>query len=221
MSEKELAKRVINWLQDQHWEVYQEVQFSRSSGIADIVAVRAGLLWVIECKTSLTFTVLDQAWRWSAHLRSIAVPAQARDSGSRSMAYRIAEKYLRIGIIEVGDRTNEICSPPIMREHHRYAKRMIGELCEEHKTRLAAGSNGGGYYTPYRRTMDSVMRIIGRNPGCTLKQIMADLKAHHYASDAVARSCIRTALSEWERNWCEVKIDGKEYRYYIKEGARL
>jgi hypothetical protein len=219
VSEKDLAKRVIDWLVEQHWDVYQEVQFARSSGIADIVAVRAGLLWIIECKTSLTFTVLDQAWRWNAHLRSIAVPAQARDSGSRSMAYRIAEKYLKVGIIEVGKYTNEVCSPPIMREYHRYAKRMISELCEEHKTRLAAGSNGGGYYTPYRRTMDEVRRFIVYNPGCTLKQIMTSIK-HHYASDASARSCIRTALSEWERNWCEVKMDGKEYRYYIKEGAR-
>jgi len=58
MKETDLAERVINWLEDQHWEIYQEVQFRGYGGIADIVAVRAGYLWIIECKTSMTFTLL-------------------------------------------------------------------------------------------------------------------------------------------------------------------
>jgi len=218
IKETDLAKRVVEWLRDQHWDVYQEVKFSGHGGIADIVAVRAGLLWIIECKTCVTFTVLDQAARWQSHFRSIAVPS-SHDRGGRLMAYRIAKDYLRIGIIEVGELDiGEYSPPPPMREYHKCAKRMMSELCEEHKSRLAAGSNGGGYFTPYRRTMDEVRRYVSYNPGCTLKQIMSGLQQHHYASDASARSCIRTALMEWERNWCEVKIDGKEYRYYIKGG---
>ena len=36
MNEVELAKPVINWLADQHWEVYQEVQYGYAGRVADI-----------------------------------------------------------------------------------------------------------------------------------------------------------------------------------------
>ena len=67
MKELELAKSVVEWLQDQHWEVYQEVQ--RYSTTADIVAVQGPLVWVVECKTSLSIGVMLQASRWMAHYR--------------------------------------------------------------------------------------------------------------------------------------------------------
>ena len=50
IKETEIAEIVIDWLEKQHWDVYQEVPVN--SGFADIFAVRNGLVWVIETKTS-------------------------------------------------------------------------------------------------------------------------------------------------------------------------
>lgn len=222
MNETDLGEKVVKWLEAQHWDVYQEVKFSGSGGRADIAAVRDGKLWIIECKTSLSFTVLEQASGWSSHFRSIAIPATRERSG-RGVAYRIARDYLKIGVIEVrmefSDVVYEFIPAPLMREYHREAKRLIGGLREEQKYYASAGTNGGGYYTPYRGTMDAVKRFIMHHPGCTLKEIMDDIgDKHHYASVSSARSCIRTALSNWETPWCEIKTgeDGRTFRYYVK-----
>lgn len=219
LKEADLASNVIDWLEQQHWDVYQEVKFSKYYGsIADIVAVRAGYVWVIECKTSMTLTVMRQANQWRAHFRSIAVPP-ARTRDDRDFAYHLARDYFKLGVIEVYDKytIHERQSPPLMREFHEFAKWKISNLCDEQKHYAKAGTNGGGYFTPYRSTMNDVQRYIRNNPGCTLKEIMSNLQTHHYSSNATARSSIRVALSNWENDWCEVKTDdGKEYRYYIR-----
>jgi len=227
MNETELGSVVVEWLAAQHWDVYQEVQFFGRGGGADIVAVRAGKVWIIETKTSLTFTVLEQARKWPCHFRSIAVP-RSKHTGDRDFAYEIAHRYLSLGILEVGysemvqDKTVfEIKPAPLMRDFHDTAKWMIGQLCEEHKYFSKAGSYGGGYYTPYQKTMRYVRSYIQAYPGCTLKQIMDAIPEHHYASTASARSSIRTALETFEKNWCEIrKGERGELRYFIKTGAK-
>lgn len=155
ISETDLAKRVIQWLVEQHWDVYQEVEFRNQSGVADIVAVRDGRLWIIECKTSLTWSVLEQAEKWHAHFRSVAVPDS--NGRGRTTALKVARDYLKVGVIEVGDYVYS-SSAPLMREFHKSSKYMISQLKPEHKTFCEAGSNNG-HYTPYRATMDQVKKI--------------------------------------------------------------
>jgi hypothetical protein len=217
-SESDLAAKVIEWLEAQHWDVYQEVVFRGNGGRADIVAVRNGYLWIIETKTSLTFTVLSQASYWRSHFRSIAVPKSQDHNGGRGMAYQIAKDYLKIGVLEVNSLwVNEVIGPPLMREYHKFAKDMIGNLRPEHKTFCQAGSNGGGYFTPYRETMRDVQMYIASHPGCKLKEIVDGLKHYHYRTKSSALTCIRVALSNWEP-WCEVRTGEKgEFRYYIKQ----
>jgi len=214
LTEQQLAAKVVKWLTEQHWIVYQEVKLGYG-GIADIVAVRADLVWVVECKTALTFTVLEQASNWRVHFRSIAVPS-VRNRDERAMAYTIAHNYLKLGVIEVGIAVEEYSAPPLMREYHRFAKRYQSLLKEEHKTYCAAGSSNGGQYTPYRATMDHVKRFIMYHPGCTLKQIMDDLGGeHHYASNQGAKTSIRVALSNWEP-WCNIIMENGRAHYSIK-----
>jgi hypothetical protein len=220
ISETEIAAKVIKWLDEQHWDIYQEVQFRNYGCRADIVAVRSGYVWVIECKTSLTFTVLEQADHWQSHFRSIAIPS-ARSLQGRGFAYHIAVQYLNLGILEIGDNgVRERTGPKLMRYFHQSSKRMISQLREEHKSTLAAGSYGGGYFTPYRQTMNEVKRFIARTPGCTLKEIMQDL-SHHYASDTSAKTCIRLALESWEKNWCNAVKENNVTHYFLKPGERL
>ena len=146
----------------------------------------------------------------------VAVPVAKKDT--RRLAYRIAKDYLKIGVLEVEYTVFESVSAPIMREYHKTSKKKMAHLHEEHKTYLEAGSNGGGYYTPYLATMDKVKSYILDHPGCTLKDIMAYLDSHHhYASNATAKSTIRNALISWEKNWCHVDISEKEFRYRVKK----
>lgn len=226
MKETDLAKHLVAWLEEQHWDVYQEVQFS--GGIADIMAVKGGYLWVIECKTSFTLKVIEQAKNWRTHFRSVCIPKKkAAFSYDRSHGIEadLAE-YFKIGIIEFDSRTaqsqwayrnciKEVIPAPIMKEYHEYSKKYINNLRPEHKKYSEAGSNNGGYWTPYKETMQTVKHIIKHNPGLTLKELLDKLgDNHHYMSVKVS---LPSALRSFE-NWCEIRKDGNVNRFYIREG---
>lgn len=224
IKETDLAEAVIAWLEDQHWDVYQEVQIRGYGGIADIVAVQGPLVWVVECKTSLTWTVIEQAKRWRTHFRSIAVPSVRKPSYSgRTTAYHACRQLFKIGVLEVlriGNHSwsiNEKVSAPLMREHHPFAKHIRESLKPEHKTYARAGSTAGGHLTPYKATINIVKRFIRENPGCTLTEIMTDDGRWHYASNKSARSSIRSALETFESNWCRVDKSARPWRYYIRK----
>lgn len=224
MSEADIGSLVVEWLQDQHWDVYQEVQVYQYGPIADIMAVQDGRLWAIECKTSLTFKVLEQASGWGAHYRSIAVPyAKNRHSGY-GLAYRVARDMLQVGVLEVLNiEPDYYCSPvkvevdaPLVRHNRQMAKFIMGKLSAEHKTCAQAGSNNGGHYTPYRSTIEAIKRFISQYPGCYLCDIMAEIGKGHYSTTGAARASIKKALETWESDWCLIDGSGREARYYIR-----
>lgn len=220
MKESDLAEIVIDWLEKQHWDVYQEVPVI--GGVADILAVRNNLVWIIETKTSMSFSVMNQAYHRTAHYRSIAVPSSpTRD---RNFQERIAKLYLGIGILTIDKRKNinESVQPKLMREYHNQAKNIIKKLIPEYKTYAKAGTNSGSYYTPYKQTIDSIKFFLSRHPNSTLKEIIAFLTGsnghrHHYSSVNSAKTCLRKALENWESDWCNVEKNGKEIIYSIKE----
>lgn len=221
MKETELAQIVIDWLKAQHWEVWQEVNYGES--IADIVAVRHNIVWIIETKTSFGIKVIDQARKWQVHYRSIAVPekkgyfAGRRDSGIEA---ELAEHF-KIGILEInpayyGYSINEVIRPKLMREYARYAKHFLERLETYPKSYSVAGSSNGGYYTPYKQTMESVKQIIKRNPGIDLTELIKKLDGrHHYHS---VKTSLVKALRDFERDWCEIRKDGNKNRFYIRDG---
>jgi Holliday junction resolvase len=54
LPEEALAEKVIAWLEADNWDVYQEVRpWPTYARAIDIVAVKPGMIWAIECKTSL------------------------------------------------------------------------------------------------------------------------------------------------------------------------
>ncbi|KKK83737.1 hypothetical protein LCGC14_2790370, partial [marine sediment metagenome] len=145
MKELDLAEHVIAYLDSMGWDVYQEVQFFGSGGVADIIAVHDGWrMWAIECKKSLTIRVMSQASKWRTHYRSVALPSPKRsryETSSRDCAYRVARDYFKVGVIEVdeGGAIHEIEAAPLMRQHHRFTKHKLEKLRPEHKTFAKAG----------------------------------------------------------------------------------
>lgn len=220
IKEMHIAESVISWLEEQHWEVYQEVQFRSYSGIADIVAKNGHLLWIIECKRSLSLSVMAQARAWRSHFRSIAVPQARRPSRwERQLAYDIAKDYLRIGVITVnGSYVSQPVAPPLMREHHRFAKEKIPMLSEAHKHYAKAGSQRGGHYTPYKSTIESCHRFIKSNPGCTMKELIDGIKTHHYANDRSAYGTLLKNFRTIEADWVKLDDSERPFRIYLRDG---
>lgn len=200
MKEIDLAKIVIDFLEDQRWEVFQEVQFRGS--IADIVARQGPIVWIIECKTSQSMVVMEQAWKWynHAHYVSIAIP------GKHQRGHEFADKVLRnfgIGKLQQSQRDTifEHIAPKLNR---RPFDSIVDALHEAQKNFANAGSSGGRRWSPWKETCATIAHYVKKNPGTPLKEVMDNCK-HHYRGSSTARSCI----AKWGKKGV---IEGVEFR---------
>jgi hypothetical protein len=179
MSEVDLAKAVVEMLTEWGWEVYQEVQ--GPGGRCDIVGKRENILWAIECKISFGLPIIDQAFKWicHAHYVSVAVPT----AGGR-LANLICNQYgIGVLIMRHGSVIEDV-KPRLFR------KIIPLKLYEEQKTFCEAGSNCGGHWTDFKRTVRNLVAEVGKSPGIEFNQVMKHLE-HHYSSLSAAKSCLR------------------------------
>ena len=214
MKETELAEPVIDWLQSQNWTIYQEVQFARLGGVADICAERHGILWIIETKTAMTITVLNQASGWPVHFRSIAVPKAIHDE---KRDYRVARDYYGVGVIEVSrNDIYETLKPPLFLHHDKEAKRLLSQLTELHKTYAKAGSQSGNHLTPYKMTMFDIQRFVKGHPGCTIEDIFGEYGAMHYANKSSFKGNVLKCLADFEWDWCRIDKSTTPYKLFVR-----
>ncbi|MDY7037906.1 MAG: hypothetical protein SV375_17310 [Thermodesulfobacteriota bacterium] len=210
--EEDVAKHVVEWLDTQGWEVYQEVQIATYGVVADIIAVQKPLLWIIECKTSLSIAVMEQAYRWKgyANFVSVAVPKSNNRRG-RAFAETILKNF-GIGLLNVrGNDVHENISPLLNRKPSK--KRILAILHDEQKTYAAAGNANNKRWTPYQQTCINILQEVNKQPGITMKELMERIK-HHYQTNATARSCLyRWAGMGIIKGVC-VKRDGRLIRFY-------
>lgn len=216
MTEQDLGAVVVAWLTEQRWDVYQEVIPPKSASCADIVAVRAGLCWVIECKTSLGLSVIAQARAWAgwAEYRSVAVPRAFRTTEERRLASDVCED-LGIGVLAVDVRpghqdVDEKVSPTLDRAARR-AGLLRGCLCEEHKTGAKAGAVAGGRWTPFRATCRDLKRIVASNPGIPLHLAVAQLPEGrgHYLTAGTARKSLVDLVRNNVVDGVRLKTEGR------------
>lgn len=221
-SEVELAKAFVWWLIDQRWDVYQEVQPGRADLIADIVAVRDGLVWVIETKRTLSLALLGQAAAWSgaAHYVSIGVPCLRNRGVSNYAIDAVTDRY-GIGRLEAeryGDHhtVRELESPRLNRKSR--AKVLLGVLRDAHRTYAEAGNSNGRRFTPFQETCDEVRRYVRDHTGCTLKE-MIDNVDHHYASSVTARSAIAKWIGSGVIKGLDLRIEAGKGHLYLSDVA--
>lgn len=186
--ESDLAKVIIRYLESHQWEIYQEVE--GCGGRADIVAKRDNIQWAIECKTSFGFPVIEQAfnWRGRSHYTSVAVPNRVSSFG------QMICKQNGIGILTVDiyrmnvdryDSVIEKVKPTLFRKAKGF------KLYEEQKTWSEAGSQAGGHFTPFKRTVQTLINTVHRQPnGCEFSKLIKELD-HHYSSSTTAKSCLK------------------------------
>lgn len=203
VSEVELGRIVVAWLEADGWEVWQEVGVSSGGGVCDIVARRGPVIHAIECKVVANLDVLYQASWWvrRAHFVSVAVPRPRRDRLYGSFA-----KHLGIGVLWIGEAWNGSATTtdviaweqgPMARiRDERFYRPLSEALTPERKSWPAeAGNNMGHRYTPFRETCDHLRRVVEAEPGITMRAAVEKMKLHHYHTDKAARA----ALSQWAR----------------------
>lgn len=211
LKETDLAATVVSWLKDQHWDVYQEVQMRRGDAIADIVAVQGDTSWVIECKRSLTFAVIEQAIHWKpfARFASVAVP-YAKGKG-RWLAERTCGAH-GVGYLSVrDDDVNVVISPQINR---RLIWNITEHLTEQQRDYAPAGSRGGSHWTPFKQTCDSLRRYLKDHDGATMKEVMANID-HHYHRDTTAKACLLKWAERGKIRGVRAERDGRRIRLFL------
>ena len=182
LTEVQLAKPIIAYLEERGWDVYQEVLIYGK--IADIVATFGKLTWIVEVKTSLSLKLLEQiyAWRGRANFLSIAIPTTVGDGFVKNLLINN-----KIGVLTV--RHSEVFE----NIHPQLNRRVINIqkfIRPEHKIWAEAGSQHG-YYTPFQQTKGNIEYRIKHYPNGILFKDFIKLTEHHYASEATARSCLR------------------------------
>ena len=185
-SEVDLAQAVIEWLESDGWDVYQEVQVDEVR--ADIVAFEPETKrsWIIECKRSLTFDVVAQAWRWRrlAHWVSVGVPEGPKFwTDGRKLGMEILE-WKKIGFVPVGEcgvLGEQVRRVPANLDADSYD--LIHTCRPEHKIRAPAGTNKGGYVTEFGETVAKIEDFVRENPGADIKTVSRSIKHHYNGND--------------------------------------
>lgn len=210
-SEAEMAARVVEWLELQGYDVYQEVEYL--AGIADIVAIKNRQIMVVECKMQFSFHVVEQANNWApyADFTVVAVPSYYPKGSSRRWLTKSSRGYpagwsfgfamcssWNIGVMLVGKHQPLVDAvyaphgfPPQSMAKSRDPRaltdaqrnRFLSILRPEHKTYAKAGSPTGRRWSPYKETCEAFRKYVAEHPGITLKEACAAVK-HHYSSQS-------------------------------------
>lgn len=221
-TEAAMAKIVVAWLIADEWDVYQEVEPPQCSGTADIVATRGHILWIIECKRTMSMDLLAQAmdWRGWGHRVSVAVPALKMSWGRRGFLKRVMGDY-DIGWLSVQDPkarnaaynapVKELIRPGFQRRLKN--TRMRDCLTERHKTYAEAGTASGRRWTPFKATCEALVRVVKAKPGIPIADLLKEVD-HHYSSDSSARSQITRLSRDGVIKGIEVRKEGRRLKVY-------
>jgi hypothetical protein len=218
MLETELAARVIAWLRDLRWEVYQEVQMQTYGPRADIVAVQNGIIWVIETKLSFGSEVLGQAFGWYGFSHYISAATFEDRSGRKREANRASRRvctdyaqWRGIGwLLVTPHEIYEKMTPRLNRQISSYLK---DALCDAQKSFAEAGNAQGKRWSPFQGTCQEILRFVTENPGTDLKTMLERIETH-YSSSATARSCIAHWAEKGIIPGIRSKIENRKWRLY-------
>jgi hypothetical protein len=214
-SEAELAAIVVTFLESQGWTTYKEVRGGDvGSRIADIVALKDGLIWVVEAKLAFSAVVVEQAWKWKrdAHFISIAVPQRNLSMKGSSVLHHFCNAE-GIGILGVrpsnGLRpgTVETEQEPLHRQSNAEKSKLVKNLLPQQQDSQAGTK--GNIITPYRVTVNGIADFLAANGPSTLKEIIAAIP-HHYRTKTSARASLLKNLVKFESDqFEEIKLDGE------------
>lgn len=216
-SEAQMAEIVVRWLQDDGWEVYQEVSVGYSCSRADIVGIKNGLSWVIECKKNYGLGLLEQALAWvgAVNFVSAACPLPRR---CRGYVAHICHEVKGVGLIDVGHNSCvTLYKPKLMRLRSKHFRGDIRHaLVPEQKEMAAAGSANGGYWTPFKHSVREITDYVRKHPGASIKEVVDAVGALHWSNPQSAKGCIAKYLRRGIFKDIEDRGDGRCCRLFLK-----
>jgi hypothetical protein len=210
-SEVDIAGAVVTWLRDRGWTVYQEVQMGHMGRRIDIVAELDRRLWAIECKRVHSWEVIEQAMYWIgvAHWVSVATAGRMR----RTIPQQRFHQMLGVGWLHVDFYGIEEVVPATLHRRLNAFCHLRDYLCEGQQTVGTAGSQSD-YYTNFRSTREQVTKLVAKNPGLTMKEIVDRGEGYHYASSSTARASLAKWIGKGVIPGIEAVREGKTVRYY-------
>mgnify|MGYP001558966620 FL=1 len=221
MKETLLAAKVVSWLDSQHWDIFQEVKIPH--GVADIIGVLGSLdesiktqksnikLWIIECKTGLSLTVIQQAWLRKPYANYVSIAVPDRNYKEQRLVTNVLN-HLGIGQLMVSNNNDtilETISPTLQRRTSKI------KLYDQQRTYCNAGSKSG-YFTPYKQTIDNVYNYLITHGPATIADIVKGIDTH-YKTTSTAKSSLLQALTQWESHRFTVDKTTWPWRYGIRD----
>ena len=204
IKETEVAAIVVEWLEFNNWGVFKEVAINGSGGERriDIVAVKDGIMWGLEVKSSFCFKVICQAnnWKNNLHKVSVVVPSfhlQKKDHSDLRLAESICKDFLDFGLIQVNTsskyqsrRDDEIYFSNVIKVSHdplpKPPKSKLPKLYEEQKI-SEAGNNKSEFHTVFKGTVTKVNNFLADKEECNFTQMLETI-GHHYSSMSSAKT---------------------------------
>lgn len=188
------------------WTVYPEVWFR--GACADLVAVKGGNTWAVECKVDHSFGVIGQAINWMRHADfvSVATTYAARNTYE---ARHLVMSTLGIGWFEYQNAPGIWNHATKRYDAYRVAEqvpphrnecdepgRLLESLCPE---QLHSGITPGAQFAPrvteFSMTCKRLAEYVTANPRCRLREAITGIQ-HHYATAASARSALRHWITQ-------------------------
>jgi hypothetical protein len=213
-AEIDIAAVVITWLAEADWTIYQEVQIGRYGPRIDLVARMGERLWVIECKRTHSFDVIEQTLRWvgAAHWISIATAGRLR----KTLARERFHEMLGVGWLHCGGGITEVVAAPLHRRLGSFDLRHY--LKDGQRTTGTAGSQSD-YWSSFRQTKGQVIELVQKSPGITMKDLVDRAGGFHYSSSSTARAALAKWISRGTIPGIESRREGRLVRYYPQASA--
>ncbi|MBO8169328.1 MAG: hypothetical protein H0Z35_09125 [Thermoanaerobacteraceae bacterium] len=218
IKETDLFAPVKEFLEEAGYEVYTEVE-ADSFRRADIVAVCKPVVTIVELKTSLSLSLLEQLveWKGKAHYIYGAVPMPKNERVNQFARKMLVKEG--IGLLGMHRLFNNYWDDwdPEKDKDKIYVREEIRPklnrnisinwdevLTEEHKHWVDGGIKGGGYVTAYKLTIQRVKEFLEsrtRKGNWFLIEDILEYCETHYATP---KPSLSRALMQYE-DWCEVK----------------
>jgi len=197
------AKR---YLESHGWEVYPEVQLNASGGIADIVAVKDDVIWVVECKMRVTLALLKQLWRWRKYANMLSVAVLAGSLYPQHLARLHGEKDFQGAML---DKFGFGCfgvlvNPPRIESllsgagFERERDDFLHVIRDQHRD-SAPGQVEGKRFTALDSTLANLVEYVRGHPGVALREAVSQIR-HHCKDNRSAAGTVRQHLKPYKEN---------------------
>lgn len=215
-SEEKFAEKIVIFLQNEGWEIFQEVEPLHGRSVADIVAVKDRKVLVVECKLALGISVMSQAWHWKNYADYIAVAVPTSACGftkEKEFCYDILRKF-GIGLITAsGLKTKwNICT---VKQQASQRATLLKSLNEQHKTWAKAGNNQRKKWSPFQQTVSDILAYVFDNPGCDIDDMLKDVSVHYKNKNSAKNSILRYIKSGVIKDM-SAKTANSVTRLYVK-----